>query len=80
MKKAEILKQIRIDKLGNDTIFIQNRFFNFSFTVADSVCREDLKGQFRYFGGLQSEYDSESVEYKQLEKWLCEIAEKVLSV
>lgn len=78
MKKSEILNQIRIDKLGTDTIFIQNRFFNFSYTTADSVCREDLKGQYRYFGGLQSPYDQESVEYKQLEKWLCEIAERVL--
>lgn len=80
MKKSEILKQIRIDKLGSDTIFIQNRFFNFSYTVANSVVKEEFKDKYRYFGGLQSEYDSDSIEYKQLEKWLCEIAEKVLSV
>jgi hypothetical protein len=80
MKKSEILKQIRIDKLGSDTIFIQSQHFNFSFTKADAVCREDLKGQYRYFGGLQSEYNSNSFEYKQLEKWLCEIAESVLEV
>lgn len=79
MKKSEILKQIRIDRLGNDTIFIQNKFFNFSYTVANSVVKEEFKDQYRYFGGLQSEYDSDSIEYKQLENWLCEIAEKVLS-
>jgi hypothetical protein len=80
MKKSELLKQIRIDKLGSDTIFIQSESFNFSFTLADSVCREDLKGKYRYFGGLQCDYDSDSPEYKQLEKWLCEIAENVLNV
>jgi hypothetical protein len=80
MKKSEILKQIRIDKLGSDTVFIQNQHFNFSFTKADAVCREDLIGQYRYFGGLQSDYIQDSSEYKQLEKWLCEIAESVLEV
>ena len=80
MKKSEVLKQITINKLSDDTVFIQNKLFNFAFTLADSVCREDLKGQYRYFGGLQSDYDSDSPEYKQLEKWLCEIAENVLDV
>ena len=80
MKKSEVLKQLRIDKLGSDTVFIQSKLFNFSFTLADSVCREDLKGQYRYFGGLQCDYDSDSPEYKQLEKWLCEIAQNVLNV
>jgi hypothetical protein len=79
MKKSEILKQIRIDKVGDNTVFIQNKFFNFSYTTANSVCREDLIGKFRYFGGLQSEYNQDSFEYKELEKWLCEIAEKVLA-
>lgn len=78
MKKSEVLKQIRIDKLGNDTIFIQNRYFNFSYTIADSIVKEEFKGQYKYFGGLQCEYNSESIEYKQLENWLCEIAQRVL--
>ena len=80
MKKSEVLKQIRIDKISDDTVFIQNKLLNFAFTLVDSVCREGLKGQYRYFGGLQCDYDSDSPEYKQLEKWLCEIAESVLDV
>lgn len=80
MKKAEILKQLRIDKLGNDTIFIQNKFFNFSFTLANSVCREDLKGQYRYFGGLQCDYEQGSEDYNRLEGWLCVLAESVLNL
>ena len=37
MKKAEILKNYRVDKLDDSTIFIQNRHFNFSYTIADQI-------------------------------------------
>lgn len=80
MKKNEILNNLRIDKLGSDTVFITNKWFNFSYTIADKIVKDEFKGQYRYFGGLQSEYDKDSVNYKALEKWLCEIAEKVLSI
>ena len=79
MKKAEILKNLRIDKLGENTVFIQNRFFNFSYTIADTVVKDEYKGMHRYFGGLQSEYHEDSPEYKLLENWLCELADKVLN-
>ncbi len=79
MKKAEILKNYRVDKLGSDTVFIKNSHFNFSYTKADSVVKDEYKGQYKYFGGLQSNYNEGSEEYKNLEKWLCEIAEQVLS-
>jgi hypothetical protein len=78
MKKSEYLKQLKIDKLGENTIFIQNRFFNFSYTIADTVVKEEFKGQYRYFGGLQCGFDEDSEEYKRLERWLCEIAENTL--
>lgn len=78
MKKEEILKHYRVDKLGDNTVFISNRFFNFSYTVADSIVKDEFKGQYRYFGGLQSDYHEDSSEYSNLEKWLCEIAEKIL--
>jgi len=79
MKKQEVLKRFRIDKIGDDTIFIQNKFFNFSYTIADSVVKDEFKGQYRYFGGLQCDYDQNSEEYKNLEKWLIEIAERTLA-
>ena len=78
MKKQEVLKQFRVDKLGTDTVFIQNKYFNFSYTVADSIVKDEYKGQYRYFGGLQCEYSKESIEYKNLENWLCELAELIL--
>lgn len=78
MKKNEILNSFRLDKLGNDTIFIQNKYFNFSYTVADSIVKDEFKGKYKYFGGLQCNYDEESENYKNLEKWLIELAEKYL--
>lgn len=79
-KKAEILKNYRVDKLGDNTIFIGNREFNFSYTVANSVVKDEFRNQFRYFGGLQCNYHDDSIEYKNLEKWLCEIAEKLIGI
>jgi len=79
MKKQEALKTLRIDKLGNNTVFIQNKHFNFSYTNPESVVKDEYIGKYRYFGGLQCEFHEESEEYKNLEKWLCEIAEKVMS-
>lgn len=78
--KKELLKQFRIDKLGSDTVFITNRHFNFSYTIADAVVKDEYKGKYKYFGGLQCDYNESSEEYKNLEKWLIEIAEKILSV
>lgn len=78
--KKELLKQFRIDKLGSDTVFITNRHFNFSYTIADTVVKDEYKGKYKYFGGLQCDYNESSEEYKNLEKWLIEIAEKILSV
>lgn len=80
MKKEEILSKYRIDKVGNTTVFMQNKFFNFSYTIADSVVKDEYLGKYRYFGGLQCEYDESTEEYKNLEKWLCEIAEYILHV
>ena len=80
MKKTEILHSYRVDKMGKETVFISNRFFNFSYTIADKVVKDEFKGQYRYFGGLQSEYLEGSKEYNELEKWLIEIAEKNLNI
>ena len=79
MNDPKILHSYRVDKMGKDTVFISNRFFNFSFTIADKVVKDEYKGMYKYFGGLQCEYLEESAEYKTLEKCLCEIAEKILT-
>ena len=78
MNKKEILKNIAVNKLDENTVFIKNRYFNFSYFKADSIVKDEYKGQYRYFGGLQSEYHEDSPEFKSLEKWLIELSELIL--
>ena len=59
---------------------IQNRYFNFSYMKANNVVKDELKDKYSYFGGLQCDYSKDSENYKNLEKWLCEIAEKNLNL
>ena len=80
MKKADILQSYKLDKMDSSTVFIQNNHFNFSYTIADSVVKDEHKGQYRYFGGLQSNFKKDSEKYKNLEKWLCELAEQALNI
>jgi hypothetical protein len=78
MDLKQILKQVRIDVITN-TVFINNRFFNFTYTTINkNKVYDDYKESYRYLGGLQCEYDIDSNEYKCLEDKLIIIAEKVL--
>jgi hypothetical protein len=77
MTKAEYFKQFRIDVITN-TVFISGKQFHFAYTPANDVVKEEYIGKYRYFGGLQCDYNSESEEYKRLERWLCELAEQTL--
>lgn len=79
MKKSEYLNNLRIDKMGEHTVFIQNKYFNFSYTNPDLYIRDELKTQYRYFGGLQCEFDEDSEDYKRLENYLCGIAESIFN-
>lgn len=79
MKHSELLKSYELNKLDENTVFIHNKHFNFSYTKADSIAiKDEFKGQFRYFGGLQCGFEKDSQQYKRLESNLCEIAESVL--
>ena len=80
MKKSEILKNYRLTKLDETTVFTSNQHFEFSFTKADSIVKPEYVDSCRYFGGLQSNYHKESPEHKNLENWLCEITEFVLNI
>jgi hypothetical protein len=80
MKKSEYLKKYRLVKLDDSTVSIDNEFFSFSYMIADHIVKDEFKGMYRYVGGLQCEYEPETQEYKELESWLCEIAEKVLCI
>lgn len=78
--KKELLRRYRIDKLDDNTVFITSRVFNFSYTVANSIVRDEYKNQYRYFGGLQCDFEEGTQDYKLLEGWLCEIAETTLGI
>ena len=77
--EKEMLSRLKIDYLGDDCIMIQNKFFNFTYFVADKVLKPECKGKYRYFGGLQSSFEEESKEYKYLENRLCEISESIFN-
>lgn len=75
--KKEYKKQLRIAVLTN-TVFISNQHFQFSYTPANDIVKEVYRNKYRYFGGLQSDFAEDSPEYKDLENWLCNIAENLL--
>lgn len=79
MKKKEILKSYKIDKLDDQTLFISNSHFQFSYTKADDIVKQEYKGLYKYFGGLQCNYSEDTENYKNLETWLIELADKILN-
>lgn len=80
MKKAEILKSYELDKLDDNTVFIKNEHFNFSYTTPGSIVKEEYRDRCRYFGGLQCNFSEGSEKYKNLENWACELAEHALGI
>lgn len=80
IQKKDLLKNYTLTKLDDKTVFIRNKFFEFSYTNADDIVKEEFKGQYRYFGGLQCEFEEGTEAYKNIETWLCEIAEKALTI
>lgn len=77
MNLKEILKDYKLVKMGT-TVFISNKYFEFCYTQTKGLIKEEYIGFYRYFGGLQCNYDQNSSEYRILENALCEIAEKIL--
>lgn len=76
--KAEILNNTRINVITN-TVFMFSPDFNFTYTPADDIVKDEYKGKYRYFGGLQCNYEQGSDEYKALENKLCDVAEAILN-
>ena len=72
------LKRYKLEKLDNNTVIISGNEFEFMYTIADSVVKEEFKGEYEYIGGLQCNYKSDSKEYLELEGKLKKIARKIL--
>jgi len=75
-----LLKRISIEKLDDVTVIIHSKNISFSFTLANAVCKDEFKDKYRYFGGLQCNYEVGSEMYILLEKRLCLVAENVLTM
>ncbi len=73
------LEKYQVFKLDNTSVHIEGREFNFMYIIADSVVKEEYKGEYEYVGGLQCNHPQESDEYVQLETKLKQIARVVLS-
>ena len=73
--------KINITYIGDshDTVFISSANYNFTYTKADDIVKPELKGRYRYFGGLQSHYKQGSKEYNELEKQLANLAEAIIN-
>lgn len=74
----ELLKRFELTKLDDNSVQIQNKHFSFIYIAQNSAVRNKFKGQYRYLGGLQCNFEKDSKEYIELEKELCIIAEKIL--
>jgi hypothetical protein len=80
MASKHDLYEFKLEKLDGDTVFIQGPTFNFCYTRADSIVKEEYVGLYRYFGGLQCTYPKGSPDHYKLEDWLCELAEQALNI
>lgn len=69
-----------VNKFDDKTVFIQNKDFSFSYTIADYYVKEEFKGKYEYLGGLQCGFTKNSTVYLKLEKELCKIARFILKI
>ena len=78
--KTEIFNNCEIKIFDKNSLCIQNREFMFSYNQPDSIVKEEYKGIYRNFGGLQSEYLEDSTEYEELYNILLEYSENILKL
>lgn len=72
------LDRYTIEKLDKNTVCINGKEFDFMYTIADSVVKDEFKGQYEYIGGLQCNHEKETESYVALENKLKEIARLIL--
>lgn len=72
------MKNIEIKRFDNYTVILNGRDFNFMYTIADYIAKEEFKGKYEYFGGLQSNFEYNSEEYIKQERFLAKLAKLIL--
>ncbi len=80
MTKEEIFNNCEIKIFDKNSLCIQNREFMFAYNQPDSIVKEEYKGLYRNFGGLQSGYLEDSPEYEELYNTLLEHSENILKL
>lgn len=80
MTKEEIFNNCEIKIFDKNSLCIQNREFMFAYNQPDSIVKEEFKGMYRNFGGLQSSYLEDSSEYEELYNILLECSEQILKL
>lgn len=80
MTKEEIFNNCEIKIFDKNSLCIQNREFMFAYNQPDSIVKEEYKGMYRNFGGLQSGYLEDSPEYEELYNILLEYSENILKL
>lgn len=79
MSVSDCLKKYLIRKFDDVSLSIEGDDFIFSYTVADAVVKEEYRGKYKYFGGLQCNYGRDTKEFVELEDSMCAIAQAVLN-
>lgn len=80
MTKEEIFNNCEIKIFDKNSLCIQNREFMFAYNQPDSVVKDEFKGLYRNFGGLQSSFLEDSPEYEELYNLLLEYSEHILKL
>jgi len=80
MTKEQIFNNCEIKIFDKNSLCIQNREFMFAYNQPDSIVKEEYKGIYRNFGGLQSGYLEDSTEYEELYNILLEYSENILKL
>ena len=80
MTKEEIFNNCEIKIFDKNSLCIQNREFMFAYNQPDSVVKDEFKGLYRNFGGLQSSFLEDSPEYEELYNLLLECSEHILKL
>ena len=80
MTKEEIFNNCEINIFDKNSICIQNREFMFAYNQPDSIVKDEFKGMYRNFGGLQSSFLEDSPEYEELYNLLLECSEQILKL
>jgi hypothetical protein len=72
------IKRLTINYLGTGSIQIDNRELSFVYNQPDQFVKDEFKGKYINFGGLQCKYKNGTQEYEELYSYLLDLAETII--